>query len=145
MIFKKQCLRCAKEFFKSNDGSYRQFDGRKFCSRTCSLKSRKGEKRINSSKEKHHQWKGGKIKRNVGYVLLHRPEHPFCQSHGYVLEHRLIMEKHLGRYLHPKEVIHHMNGIKDDNRLENLELIKDQSEHAKHHFKQDPVTGRLIA
>lgn len=83
----------------------------------------------------NHRWNGGKIRHLKGYVLVYKPEHPRCQSHGYILEHRLVMEKHLGRYLNEKEVVHHINGIKDDNRIENLELLASQSEHIRnHHF-----------
>ena len=74
-------------------------------------------------------WKGGS-RVNRGYVGIYMPSHPASKGNGYVLEHRLVMEKHLGRYLHRKEVVHHINGIKTDNRIENLELTNN-SEHVK--------------
>lgn len=57
-----------------------------------------------------------------GYVLLKRPEYPNANNNGYVSEHVLIMSEQLGRPLYEKETVHHKNGIKDDNRPENLEL-----------------------
>jgi hypothetical protein len=68
-------------------------------------------------------WNGGKFIRK-GYVMIHSPDHPKVQGRKspYVQEHVLVMEKKIGRYLLPNETVHHKNGIKDDNRIDNLEL-----------------------
>lgn len=63
--------------------------------------------------------------------MLWKPEYP-TNVHGYVLEHRLIMEQFLGRYLKLTELVHHINGDKRDNRLENLQVVT-PSEHSTHH------------
>lgn len=68
-------------------------------------------------------WKGGRIKhKQQGYVLIKTPGHPRSNSQSYVREHTLVMEAILGRYLLPGENVHHINGVRDDNRPENLEL-----------------------
>jgi len=68
-------------------------------------------------------WKGGKTISSGGYVLIYNPKHPNAdKSKGYVLEHVMVMAQKLGRSLKTKEIVHHKNGIKTDNRIENLEL-----------------------
>lgn len=79
--------------------------------------------------EKNPAWKGGKFQRAEGYIMIWNPE-----KQDYELEHRMVVEKYLGRKLKTTEQIHHKNGNKSDNRIENLE-IKSISEHAKIHAK----------
>jgi hypothetical protein len=92
-------------------------------------------KNVSASKmrERNPAWIGGTVKDGLGYVLVKNRQHPFCNWNGYVREHRLVMEKHLGRYLLPSEVVHHENEIKTDNRIENLRLFKNKAEHQKYH------------
>jgi len=82
----------------------------------------------------HWNWKGGRIMEN-GYVKLYKPNHPDSDRHGYISEHRLVVEGRVGRRLLTSEIVHHKNGSKEDNREENLELLS-QSEHLSRHRKQ---------
>lgn len=70
----------------------------------------------------HVEWRGGKIGAGDGYIKIYKPDHPFVVNKKYVLEHRLVIEKKIGRYLTANETVHHKNGVRSDNRLENLEL-----------------------
>jgi hypothetical protein len=67
-------------------------------------------------------WKGGRHITEQGYVEIYKKEHPRAKTNGYVKEHTLVMEEHLGRYLIKGENVHHINGVRMDNRIENLEL-----------------------
>ena len=82
------------------------------------------------------QWKGGRKLRKDGYFEVMVKNHPRKDRNGYVLEHRLIMEKHLGRYLTSKEVVHHKDNNRQNNDIENLELLCGQSEHVTIHNNQ---------
>ena len=77
--------------------------------------------------EKSWNWKGGTHKTSQGYIRRRLiPDDPFIDMatgpHNLVFEHRYVMARHLGRCLLPEEDVHHKNGLRDDNRLENLEL-----------------------
>lgn len=74
-------------------------------------------------------WKGGRVIDKDGYVLVKAPNHPHSTKSGYVREHRLVMEKTLGRYMLPQEVVHHRDGNTQNNDPENLELFATNSDH----------------
>jgi hypothetical protein len=76
--------------------------------------------------EKSFNWRGGSHTSSIGYKMVWAPEHPKAKNGRYMLEHRLIMERKLGRYLTDEETVHHKNGDRLDNREENLELWSTQ-------------------
>ena len=80
-------------------------------------------------KEAHH-YKNGRIIRH-GYIFILCPNHPNKNNSGYVQEHRLIIEKKIGRFLKKEERVHHKNNIKNDNRPENLICCPNESYHQK--------------
>lgn len=81
------------------------------------------------------------IKRHtLGYILEYKPDNAASDHQGYVLQHRIVMEEHLGRPLASDEIVHHKNGNKADNRIENLELTN-RAEHARYHMEERKNTN----
>lgn len=82
----------------------------------------------------HYAFRG--IQHWLGYVYEYAPDHPAAyksgQRKGYVLQHRLVWERANGRLLQPDEVVHHINGVRDDNRPENLVAMTNSAHCAGH-------------
>jgi len=104
----------------------------------------KDKKRPEISGKNHYNWKNGRTKTPQGYILIHKPEHPFSKGHGYVYEHRLIIEKIIGCYLKPKESCHHLNEIKDDNKPQNLMAFTSENAHQRFHKNPNNVKPEEI-
>lgn len=122
------CLYCGKE--KYIWPSRIKIGKGKFCSTRC------GKMGNNNS-----SWKGG-FKHIQGYKYILNKNHPHATMKGYVKEHHLVVEKKIGRFLLKGEVIHHINGIRNDNRIENLQLCKNQREHMNIH---KDTLGRYVS
>lgn len=96
----------------------------------------------------NHQWKGGKTKLPIGYILVACPGHPRAGKNNYVYEHVLVAEKALGRYLPDGVEVHHVNEIKHDNRGSNLVICEDQAYHRLLHkrmrtWRRHEVNGQF--
>lgn len=132
---KIKCKNCGKEF-KTYPSKIKLGRG-KYCSRQCSMLytnkilKKNGEK-TRFIKGKSHEWHKHKSINWAGYVEVYKPSHPNATKRGYVKEHRLIMEQKLGRYLNKFEDVHHLDGDKQNNQIDNLELIGHR-EHTKMH------------
>lgn len=106
-----ECVICGKNF-----------PGQRY-EKTCSVPCTYRRISLIKQESGHHLWKGGVSRETSGYIYILSKKHPYANKGGYVAQHRLVVEKNIGRYLTPNETVHHRNGIRDDNRLENLELF----------------------
>lgn len=130
------CIVCGRSVDKYAPTRQHHKMALKYCSRQCSGLDHRGPK--------HRRWKGRRVEPD-GYVKVWRPDHP-AAIQGCVLEHRLVMEESLGRPLTPQEVVHHINEQPGDNRIENLFLFPNATEHRRHHGKRRvrDALGRLL-
>lgn len=94
-----------------------------------------GKKNKGRRKRTDYEFGGHEKKRTDGYIKVYVPDHPNCTADGYVMKHILVVERAIGRYLTEKECVHHINHIRDDNRIENLKLMT-ISEHMAMHMKE---------
>lgn len=127
------CPRCRpikhREYSRRADAK-RRFAGKCVdCGKPVGRKSIQGQGRCSSCArkgERNNFWKGGRYKSPHGYVYIYMPEHPRADKyhHRYVAEHQLVWEKGHNQPLPEGYIIHHLNGIKDDNRSENLVAIQ---------------------
>lgn len=109
------CKICKKTYYKFPSQNPK---GRsKYCSKHCFYKRHPHNKVIDGR----------------GYIWIFKSDHPFSTPNGYIKEHRYIIEQKLKRFLTKKEVVHHINGIKTDNRPENLKIFGNHSRHMKYY------------
>lgn len=119
---KGNCAVCGKRFARTvMPHEAKKWPGR-FCGRTCAGKWRSGKN--------HPLWNGGRHE-SRGYVYVYAPS----GRKTYQLEHRLVMERIIGRRLRTEEVVHHKNGDGTDNRPSNLRLFTNNAEHKKHEHR----------
>ncbi len=117
------CRSCAKQM--QRESMIKKFNSSDDSCDICGVKVTPGYNRCRTHSQvgrRGGRWKGGRHLDKNGYTQIWDPGHPNSNKNGYVLEHRQVMSNHLDRPLTSDESVHHKNGIRTDNRIENLEL-----------------------
>lgn len=96
---------------------------------------------LNAKKDKHPTWKGGFRLDKDGYIRTYAPDHPWPRRGKYIHEHVRVMEIHLGRKLKSDESVHHIDGNKLNNSLDNL-LLTQKGAHSRFHRHIDIVNRK---
>lgn len=89
-----------------------------------------------------YEFGGHEKKRSDGYIKVYVPDHPHATADGYVMKYTLVMERHIGRLLNEDEVVHHVNHVRNDNRLENLRLMTKHEHQSLHMRERHAERGR---
>lgn len=85
-------------------------------------------------RDKNPNWRGGRTVTEHGYVLVRAGVgHPLADCRGYAYEHRVVAQTKIGRPLQKSDIIHHLNGNRQDNRPENIIVTRSVGEHALQH------------
>jgi hypothetical protein len=143
------CDECGKESQTSfaNYNKARKLDGKTNCKKCACIKAglKKRGKPLKKGPrpsvwgQKHHSWKGGRFIASDGYVKIH-----LGSPRKYRKEHFLVMEEFIGRLLRPTEVVHHIDGNKQNNELSNLVLLESESEHQQVHNSLYNLSKKLV-
>lgn len=132
---KRTCSTCGKTDVVRNTA---KTDLCKSCALKGITKSEEHKKKIGIGNRN----KGKGRSDNHGYVLVKQEDHPFADSYGYISEHRLVMEKLIGRFLDPNEIVHHIDGDKSNNKPTNLWLFTSRAEHTRFHNMMNVSTKK---
>jgi hypothetical protein len=143
-----KCQECGKEYevLDCRQWTNKKYgkEQRKYCSTKCQYKSQRKfwnspEERKRRSERaigyKNGRWKGG-LRKIMGYVWVYFPDSHLHKVQGAIPRAVYVMEQHIGRRLRKEEVVHHMNGKRTDDRIENLLLFPNSAEHIRWHGKR---------
>lgn len=91
-----------------------------------------------------HAWKGGRCESSSGYIMLLDRSHPCCNTKGYVYEHRVVVERIIGRHLVTAEAVHHVDGNKQHNHPSNLMCFRTNADHNRFEHGRPLTPGAII-
>lgn len=131
---KKNCAVCGCGFYVKLSHSSRRVTCSKKCDGIRKRKMYDGESNPNYGNKgrKNPLFKTGRRTTHYGYIIVYKPDHPNSREDGYIFEHRLVMSEHLNRPLKEWEIVHHKDEDKQNNKIENLEIMT-LSQHQRHH------------